>query len=96
MQDVTDQLIIDKQDGVGRITFVQRPGAVLQSWRAVGPIVEGGLQGRRDIVRRPHAGKIVADHDEPAVAAMFERSQFHAPILCLCSITLQQAVPGWP
>jgi hypothetical protein len=54
---------------VGRQQFELRPDPL--------PLVQRRLQRRREMggVRAP--GEVAADHDQPAVAAMFHRAELH-------------------
>jgi len=56
-------------------------GELLELGRAVVPVVERGLQRRRDVVRGMRAPQIARDDDEDAVAgSVLERSELHREV----------------
>ena len=52
-------------------------GEQLQLRRDPLPIVERGLQGRREMAGVGAPGEVAAHHHETAVAALFQATQFH-------------------
>jgi hypothetical protein len=66
-------------------------GEQLELRRHARPVVEGGLQRRRDMggIRAP--GEIVAHHHQPAVAASLERSEFHSTSVIARSTATRQS-----